>query len=83
MKRSKDYDYIDAFKKIRINQICKELFLDSSNLHAHRMDVRHVHRIRVELERQINELGKSKNVRKIRSKKKRLKRKYEKRKNIE
>lgn len=73
--KSKDYDYIDRFKDISLKQICKDLYIDPSNLYAHRMNKQQVHRVRVELEKRINELSGKKDYRKIRSKKKRFRKK--------
>ena len=75
--KSKDYDYIDKFKEISLREICKDLYLDPSNLYAHRMSKQQVHRVRVELEKRINELSEKKDYRKIRSKKRELKRNLE------
>ena len=74
---NKDYEYIDKFKAISIREVCKDLHLDPSNLYAHRMSNYHVHKIRIELEKRVNELNKKKDYRKIKGKRKRLKRKYE------
>lgn len=77
---SKDYDYIDEFKKITLKNICEKYHIHHSNLYTHRMKPEYVHWIRVELENQVRKLN-NYNIRnrKIRSKKKRIKRKYERR----
>ena len=74
-KLNKDYEYIDKFKEISIREICKELHLDPSNLYAHRMSKYHVHKVRVELEKRVNELSIKRDYRKIRGKRKRLRKK--------
>lgn len=51
-----DLDFIKKFGKIHITDICKKLKIDKSNLYKRKISKENMHKVRLELEKQIEEL---------------------------
>lgn len=51
-----DLEFIKSFCKIHITDICKKLKIDKSNLYKRKISKENMHKVRLELEKQIEEL---------------------------